>query len=196
MIEDSLQVVDAALKVTTPFGPRWRRSNHDGYGQREESGPDQGWGKGRAWPWLTGERGHDEVAAGREAGIFMRAREAFGHALGLLPEPVWDEPDGAVASLPFGRPTGSAMPLMWAHAESIKLLRSVSDGQVFDLIPALTDRDLKRRVGRALQFGSPLIGWKRTGGRDGISRLRSSRLRSSRSLSRGRSHQVRREVVC
>ena len=29
---------------------------------------------------------------------------------------------------------------MWAHAEYIKLLRSASDGKVFDLIPAVADR--------------------------------------------------------
>lgn len=154
LIEDSLQVVDAALKIVTPFGPCWRRYNHDGYGQREDSGPYQGWGKGRAWPLLTGERGHYEFAAGREAGIFIRAMEAFANAIGLLPEQVWDEPDSTGASTSFGRPTGSAMPLMWAHAEYIKLLRSVSDGQVFDLIPAITDRYLKRRV------CSPLEIWK------------------------------------
>ncbi len=37
------------------------------------------------------------------------------------------------------------MPLMWAHAEYIKLLRSTADGQVFDLIPEVADRYLKPR---------------------------------------------------
>ena len=45
----------------------------------------------------------------------------------------------------LGRPTGSAMPLMWAHAEYIKLLRSVADGQVFDLIPEVAERYLSGR---------------------------------------------------
>ncbi|MEP7274291.1 MAG: glycoside hydrolase family 15 protein, partial [Acidobacteriota bacterium] len=152
LIEDSLKVVDAVLKVDTPFGPCWRRYNYDGYGQREDGGPYQGWGKGRAWPLLTGERGHYEFAAGREARIFIRAMESFANAIGLLPEQVWDEPAGTKASTSLGRPTGSAMPLMWAHAEYIKLLRSVSDGQVFDLIPAVTDRYLKRRVFRPLEI--------------------------------------------
>jgi len=35
------------------------------------------------------------------------------------------------------------MPLMWAHAEYIKLLRSVYDGQVFDLIPEVANRYIK-----------------------------------------------------
>ena len=34
------------------------------------------------------------------------------------------------------------MPLMWAHAEYIKLLRSVTDSQVFDLIPEVAERYL------------------------------------------------------
>jgi glucoamylase len=45
----------------------------------------------------------------------------------------------------LGRPTGSAMPLMWAHAEYVKLLRSASDGQVFDLIPEVASRYLGNR---------------------------------------------------
>jgi glucoamylase len=40
----------------------------------------------------------------------------------------------------FGRPTGSAMPLVWAHAEYIKLLRSSRDRRVFDLIEPLHKR--------------------------------------------------------
>src|SRR6185437_5039463 len=31
--------------------------------------------------------------------------------------------------------SGSAMPLVWAHAEHIKLLRSLADGRVFDMPP-------------------------------------------------------------
>lgn len=144
LIEDSLRVVDAVLKVETPFGPCWRRYNHDGYGQRADGGPYQGAGTGRAWPLLTGERGHYEFAAGRDVRSLIRAMEGFANATGLLPEQVWDEPDKPDAHMKFGRPTGAAMPLMWAHAEYIKLLRSVRDGQVFDLIPAVADRYLKR----------------------------------------------------
>jgi glucoamylase len=132
--------VDAMLKVETPFGPCWRRYNHDGYGQREDGGPYQGWGKGRAWPLLTGERGHYELAAGRDVRPYLRAMEGFATTAGLLPEQVWDEPDRPEARMYLGRPTGAAMPLMWAHAEYIKLLRSARDGQVFDRIPAVVER--------------------------------------------------------
>jgi glucoamylase len=145
IILDSLKVIDAVLKVDTPMGPVWRRYNHDGYGQRENGGPYVGWGKGRAWPLLTGERAHFELSAGRDVKPFIRAIEGFASATGLLPEQVWDEKDKPNAHMFFGRPTGSAMPLMWAHAEYIKLLRSVSDGRVFDLIPDVAKRYLGER---------------------------------------------------
>ena len=140
LIEDSLRVADAVLKVNTPPGPCWHRYNHDGYGQRENGGPYEGWGKGRAWPLLTGERGHYELAAGRDARTFIKAIEGFASATGLLPEQVWDESDRPEYFMYLGRPTGSAMPLMWAHAEYIKLLRSARDGAVFDHIPLVSAR--------------------------------------------------------
>ncbi|MGA7293839.1 MAG: glycoside hydrolase family 15 protein [Terriglobales bacterium] len=145
IIVDSLKVIDAVLKVDTPVGPVWHRYNHDGYGQREDGGPYRGWGKGRAWPLLTGERAHFELAAGRDVNPFIRAIEGFASATGLLPEQVWDEQDRPDIFMFLGRPTGSAMPLMWAHAEYIKLLRSVSEGRVFDLIPDVAGRYLEDR---------------------------------------------------
>jgi glucoamylase len=145
VILDSLKVVDAILKVDTPMGPVWHRYNHDGYGQREDGGSYAGWGKGRAWPLLTGERAHFEFSAGRDVKPFIRAIENFASATGLLPEQVWDERDQPDSHMFLGRPTGSAMPLMWAHAEYIKLLRSVSDGHVFDLIPEVANRYLGDR---------------------------------------------------
>ena len=93
IILDSLRVVDAVLKVDTPFGPCWHRYNNDGYGQRDDGGPFIGWGKGRAWPLLTGERGHYELAAGRDVTPFIRAIEAFASSTGLLTEQLWDEAD-------------------------------------------------------------------------------------------------------
>jgi len=145
LIVDSLKVVDAVLKVDTPVGPVWHRYNHDGYGQRESGGPYAGWGKGRAWPLLTGERAHFELAAGHDIKPFIRAMEGFASATGLLPEQVWDEQDKPEKYMFLGRPTGSAMPLMWAHAEYVKLLRSASDGRVFDLIPEVAHRYLGDR---------------------------------------------------
>ena len=145
LIVDSLKVVDAVLKVDTPFGPCWRRYNHDGYGQREDGGPFLGWGKGRAWPLLTGERGHYELAAGHDRRKYIATIEKFASSTGLLPEQIWDEQDVKERHLYLGGPTGSAMPLMWAHAEYVKLLRSASDGKIFDLIPEVSKRYISDR---------------------------------------------------
>jgi len=155
LIEDSLRVIDATLRVDTPFGPSWRRYNHDGYGNRHDGGPFQGWGKGRAWPLLTGERGHYELAAGRDVKPYIRAIEGFASKGGMLPEQVCDEVYPS-HGLCLGRPSGSAMPLMWAHAEYIKLLRSVADGDVFDLIPIVAERYLKSRGRKDLEIWKPI----------------------------------------
>ncbi len=85
LVVASLRVVDAVLKVETPFGPCWHRYNHDGYGQRDDGGPYQGWGTGRAWPLLTGERGHYELAAGRDPAVFIRTMERFASSTGGRP---------------------------------------------------------------------------------------------------------------
>ncbi len=155
VIEDSLRVIDAVLRVQTPVGPCWRRYNHDGYGERGDGGPYQGWGIGRAWPLLTGERGHYELAAGRPVKPFIRALEGFAHGIGLLPEQVWDGPDLPKHHLFLGRPTGAVMPLMWAHAEYIKLLRSTLDGQIFDFIPEVAERYQRRLGSKLLEVWKP-----------------------------------------
>ena len=152
LFEDSLRVVDAVLKVDSPSGPCWRRYNHDGYGQREDGSPYQGWGKGHAWPLLTGERGHYELAAGRDWRPFLRAMEGFATSVKLLPEQIWSDPDRPDAHMYFGRPTGGPMPLLWAHAEYLKLVRSAADGRVFDSIPEVVGRYRKRRSAAPMEI--------------------------------------------
>ncbi|MBA2566008.1 MAG: glucan 1,4-alpha-glucosidase [Gemmatimonadetes bacterium] len=145
LIRDSLRVVDAILKVDTPAGTCWRRYNHDGYGQAEDGGPYVGHGKGRAWPLLAGERGHYELASGGDGRSAVEAFERFASPTGLLPEQVWDAEDIPSEHMYLGKPTGSAMPLLWAHAEYVKLLRSIRDGRVFDRIDAVEERYLGDR---------------------------------------------------
>jgi glucoamylase len=152
LIEDSVRVVDAILKVETPLGPCWHRYNHDGYGQRDDGSAYEGWGRGRAWPLLTGERGHYELAAGRDVAPYVSAIERFASARGLLPEQIWDSADRPGARMYLGRPTGSPMPLMWAHAEYVKLLRSRSDGAVFDRIDDVAERYLGQRRHPAIEI--------------------------------------------
>jgi glucoamylase len=152
LIEDSLRVIDATLKVDTPFGKSWRRYNHDGYGQTVEGGAYRGWGYGHAWPVLTGERGHYELAAGRDVKPFITAMERFASSTKLLPEQIWSLPDVPAAHMTFGRPTGGAMPLVWAHGEYLKLIRSIADGRVFDLIEPVRERYCNNRPKKAMEI--------------------------------------------
>jgi glucoamylase len=140
LIIDSLKVVDHCLKIDTPYGSSWRRYNHDGYGQRKDGGPYEGWGQGRAWPLLTGERGHYELAAGNDYTSYITAFEKFSSIGGMLPEQIWDYADLPSRGLYLGRSAGSAQPLVWAHSEYLKLLRSAIDGHVFDRIAVVEER--------------------------------------------------------
>ncbi|HEY2799864.1 MAG TPA: glycoside hydrolase family 15 protein [Chthoniobacterales bacterium] len=143
-ISNTVRVIDALLKVETPFGPAWHRYNHDGYGEHEDGAPFDGTGIGRAWPLLTGERAHFELAAGRheEALRLLKTITAFTSDGGMIPEQIWDAPDIPERSLYFGHPSGSGMPLVWAHAEYIKLARSIRDGRIFDMPPVTAERYL------------------------------------------------------
>ena len=124
-IIDTVKVIDPLLCVDLPYGPGWRRYNGDGYGEHEDGGPYDGTGVGRVWPLLTGERAHYELAAGRraEAERLLAALEAGASPGQLLPEQVWDGAPIPERELFPGQPSGSAMPLVWAHAEHVKLLR-------------------------------------------------------------------------
>src|SRR5439155_1771468 len=75
IILDSIQVIDKVLKRELPQGPCWRRYNHDRYGQKEDGGAFDGTGTGQCWPLLTGERGHYELAAGRDPLPYIRTME-------------------------------------------------------------------------------------------------------------------------
>lgn len=142
LILDSLKVVDYRLKIDTAFGRCWRRYNHDGYGQKKDGGPYEGWGQGRAWPLLTGERAHYELAAGSDVAPLIEAMERFSSKGGMLPEQIWDVADIPSESLYLGRSAGSAQPLVWAHSEYLKLLRSTVDGRVFDRVSVVEERYL------------------------------------------------------
>ncbi len=100
LIIDSLKVVDHILKIETPFGTCWRRYNHDGYGQKKDGGPYDGWGQGRAWPLLTGERA--PLRARRRQRLsppHIAAIERFSSIGGMLPEQIWDHADIPSAGL-------------------------------------------------------------------------------------------------
>ncbi|MCU1383154.1 MAG: Glucan 1,4-alpha-glucosidase [Acidobacteria bacterium] len=140
IVVESLKVVDAVLRRDLPQGPAWCRYNHDGYGQRVDGTSFKGSGVGRPWPLLTGERGHYELAAGRDPEPYLRALQGFAVGIGLLPEQVWDQGNLPDKRLVAGGPTGAAIPLVWAHAEYIKLVRSIADRRVFDIVEPVRAR--------------------------------------------------------
>jgi glucoamylase len=140
---DSIAVADHVLKRDLPQGPCWRRYNHDAYGQKDDGAAFDGTGTGRCWPLLTGERGHYELAAGRDPMPFIQALEQFANEGGMLPEQVWESDDLPEARMFRGCPTGAAMPLCWAHAEYLTLVRSRSDGVGFDRIQPVFERYVK-----------------------------------------------------
>ncbi len=147
-ILNTLKAIDATLKVETPRGPCWHRYTGDAYGEHSDGEPFSRRTKdthGRAWPLLTGERAHYELMAGRrdEAERLARAMADLAGDGGMIPEQVWDTDDIPEKRLFKGRPSGSAAPLAWAHAEYLKLLRSLQDGAVFDLPPQTVRRYLE-----------------------------------------------------
>lgn len=155
-IRDTVRVIDFELRVETPVGPCWHRYTGDGYGEHEDGSPFDGTGIGRVWPLLTGERAHYALALGdrAEAERLLGTLERLASDGGLLPEQTWDAPDIPERELWFGRPAGSAMPLVWAHAEYLKLVRGLADARVFDLPPQPAERYLKRKP------GTPPVPWR------------------------------------
>ena len=132
VVRASLTVADALLRVDTPRGPAWHRYNGDGYGEHDDGRPFDGTGRGRAWPLLTGERGHYELAPGEDPMPYLQAMAAMAGPGGMMPEQVWDAAALPEARLFPGLPTGSAMPLAWAHAEFVKLMVSRHLGHPVD----------------------------------------------------------------
>lgn len=153
----TLAIYDAILKIETPNGPCWHRYNHDGYGQKDDGSPYDGAGRGRAWPLLTGERGHYELAAGQQdhARRCLDAMERFANAGGMIPEQIWDAEDLPERGLFKGQGTGSATPLAWAHAECLLLLRSLRDRKVFELVDEVFDRYVRRGLRSDLRIWTP-----------------------------------------
>ena len=141
-IVNTVKVIDALLKTETTTGPVWHRYDGDGYGEHDDGSPFDGTGVGRGWPLLAGERAHYELASGRheEAKHLLRVMTAQTSDGRMIPEQIWDAPDIPERGLYNGYPSGSAMPLVWAHAEYIKLVRSLRDGRVFDLPPQTVER--------------------------------------------------------
>ncbi|QSX28523.1 glucan 1,4-alpha-glucosidase [Shewanella cyperi] len=154
-LEDSLRLrYEFTAKDGSSF-PGFRRYGNDGYGEDTqsganyaESGSNSANQRGRVWPFFTGERGHFELAALTEqaqlsaqdraalVSTYVQGMESFANEGLMLPEQVWD---GVGNSTRFqyqtGQGTNSATPLAWTHAEYVKLVRSITDGTVWDKYP-------------------------------------------------------------
>jgi len=135
VIAQSLAVVDAQLKVDTPNGSFWRRYDFDGYGETREGGPweisepDTGRTLGRAWPIFAGERGEYALTVGQPADTWLAAMARSGNDGYLLPEQVWDgRPPSGQPGFVTGEGTLSATPLIWSHAQFVRLAWSLQVG--------------------------------------------------------------------
>jgi glucoamylase len=138
-VQDTIRVVDQVLTVETPSGTLYRRYNGDGYGEHADGFPFDGRGIGRAWPLLVGERGHLALQSGEDPLPFLQTMWRCASPGGLLPEQVWDANPIPALELAPGRPSGSAMPLVWAHAEFLKLLVARERGRPVEWLASVEE---------------------------------------------------------
>ncbi len=120
-VTETLAVVDGNSSSRALGMAMWHRYPHDGYGEKNEGSAPPG--QGHLWPLLTGERGVYSVLAGKDAKPYLAGLETLAGSDQLLGEQVWEG---------TGLPTGSARPLVWAHAEYLVLVRAVATGVVSD----------------------------------------------------------------
>jgi glucoamylase len=117
--EDS-GLLDIASETDALTGARsYRRYNRDFYGPNRVGG---------YWPLLAGERGHLAIAEGNfeRAQAQLALLESQALPSGMIPEQTQSIASPADAGL------GVACPLVWAHAEALRLRRSLKDGELFD----------------------------------------------------------------
>ncbi|MEU3627663.1 glucan 1,4-alpha-glucosidase [Amycolatopsis coloradensis] len=142
VIRNSVKVTDADIAFTTPTGQFWHRYTKDGYGEKADGSPwdytfpaESRTTFGRLWPLLAGERGEYDLAAGDRGTAAKRLRDLgrVSSSGDTMPEQVWDEnaPSGQTG-FPAGRPTASATPLAWTHAQYLRLAWSVEAGKVIE----------------------------------------------------------------
>ncbi len=171
-MQATVKVIDAHLRREMTTGSGWIRSTDDGYGEHADGSPYNGTGIGHCWPLLAGERGHYALAAGdRDTATEMLltlARQTS--ACGMLPEQVWSAADIPTHQLFNGHPAGSGMPLAWAHAEYVKLLRSMEENKVWDMPPQTVERYVTR------SRTSPLEIWTENAPREWVSRGKQLRM--------------------
>ncbi|MEJ2292167.1 MAG: glycoside hydrolase family 15 protein [Deinococcales bacterium] len=139
-IQATTALVDALLAVPLPTGTAYHRYNDDGYGEHTDGSPFDGTGIGRAWPLLAGERAHLNLQQGDDPLAGLQTMAAMTGPAGLIPEQVWDADPVPERFLEPGKPSGSAMPLVWAHAEFLKLAFARDAGDPLELLDAVVER--------------------------------------------------------
>lgn len=156
-ILNTVKLLDATLRRDTKTGPVWTRSTKDGYGEKADGSPFHKTGIGRGWPLLAGERAHYEVAVGNTDFALQLLKTMAGQTsfCGMIPEQVWDTKDIPEKLLFNGYPTGSGMPLVWAHSEYIKLLCSLHSKQVWDMPPQPVQRYQIEKTAASFQIWTP-----------------------------------------
>ena len=135
--------------------PGFRRYGNDGYGEQTEDGSNfrdvddslKNLRRGRVWPFFTGERGHYELELAKAMNggsisddtvtqlrdTYVRGMEYFANDSLMLPEQVWDGVgSNATHNYTTGEGTNSATPLAWTHAEYVKLVKSLTDKNIWD----------------------------------------------------------------
>jgi glucoamylase len=120
-ILSSLKVTEKTLGQAIGPGIYFHRYPNDGYGERLPGGAPPG--TGHLWPLLSGERGVYAVLAGADASSYLQVMTAAAGSEQLIPEQVWES---------SADPTGSARPLVWAHAEYVILAKAILTGVVDD----------------------------------------------------------------
>lgn len=132
VVRNTITVVDRALGERTPAGQLWHRFTSDGYGEQANGGP---WNViwptptrtfGRLWPIFAGERGEYELLAGRSPDTRLATIAATANSGLMLPEQVWDN-EAPPGKRP-GTGTTSATPLVWTHAQYVRLAWSIAAG--------------------------------------------------------------------
>ena len=148
-IVDTVKVIDATLKVETPHGPAWHRYQGDGYGEHADGEPFDGTGSRprlaaadrRARPLRARRR----TRATSPSSWRRRSRHSPARA-GCCPSRSGTAPTFPSGSCSSGVPPARRMPLVWAHAEYLKLCRSLRDGEVFDRPPQTVQRYLGKQL--------------------------------------------------
>jgi glucoamylase len=143
----TLPVIDDELGFTTPNGQFWHRFSHDGYGETRDGGqweitePGTNTTLGRGWPLLTGERGEYAVSAGADGAPYLATMAAASGESDMISEQVWDgRPPTGEPCCPAGENTRAATPLVWSHAQLVRLAWSIQQGSPVDQQSVVADR--------------------------------------------------------